>query len=150
MRFDSAREHQHRGKYRMSYITLRRLLEINFQPLDAEFDREYHEAGYILPSLQIDMRDPQVQANLSIKDVPIAELHPTQFEFDVERIGTLPDSDPDDHLPFVINLKGELLILDGHHRVIRARRRGDTVIRARVLEMQDLWFDEDNELQVQY
>ena len=134
----------------MSYLTLRRLIEMRDRPVDGEFDHEHHEAGFILPMIQIDDRDPNVKANLSIRDVPIAELHPTQFEFDVERINTLPETDPDEHLPYVIDLKGQLLIFDGHHRVIRARRRGDKTIRARVLKMKDLSMTDDGELQVQY
>lgn len=133
-----------------NYSTIKHLIEAYGTPIGDHFKHPHNELGYVLGAIQFDLRDPELQSHLEVCDVPVADLHPTQFEIDLPRLDQLPASDPDEHLPFVLDINGTLVISDGHHRTVRAMRRGDTKIRARVLHVKQIYIDDDLSPVIEY
>jgi hypothetical protein len=76
--------------------------------------------------------------DVPVVDVVIAELIATQPGV---LFSSLSDAAPGpvggDPFPHVIAWRGGLYLEDGHHRVVRAALRGETTVRARMLEVAD-------------
>jgi hypothetical protein len=70
--------------------------------------------------------------------VPVADLRSSQDSVSAERVDEIfQSSGGATTSPQVTRADGELLVHDGHHRVVAAHRRGQLFLEANVLDVED-------------